>query len=97
MELPRISSLPRHWIFLACLSYAGWTCVILTELFWYWSGMASIGVAYLMLVAPVVMLFLAFRLYKQRNQSEFHFCMFWACAGYILIPLGVLMYGILWL
>lgn len=96
LKLLQQSGLPGIWIFLVCLSYAGWLAVILTELFWYWSGMASLGAAYLMFVAPVVMLYLAFRLHKQKNQSNVHLCMFWASAGYILIPLGLWLSIVLW-
>jgi hypothetical protein len=48
-----------------------------------WSGMATLGLAYLILIAPMVTLALTVRLYKQRNLSSFHFGAFAASAVYI--------------
>jgi hypothetical protein len=79
--------------FILFATYGGWLLVILTSLFLGWSGMATLGVAYLMFIAPVVMLTLTIRLYKQRNLSGFHFSAFVAGAVYILFPIGVLIFG----
>jgi hypothetical protein len=76
--------------FILFASYGGWLLVILTLLFWYWSGMATLGLAYLMFIAPIVTLALAVRLYKQRNMSSFHFGAFVASVLYILFPIGML-------
>jgi hypothetical protein len=76
--------------FILFATYGGWLLVVLTLLFWYWSGMATLGLAYLMFIAPVVMLRLAVRLYKRRNLSWFHFGAFVASAVYTLFPLGVM-------
>lgn len=73
-------------------TYGGWLLVILTSLFWYWSGMATLGLAYLMFIAPVLMLALAVRSYKHRNLSSFHCGAFVASAIYILFPTGVLIF-----
>jgi hypothetical protein len=73
-------------------TYGGWLLVILTALFLGWSGMATIGIAYLMFIAPLVMLALTIRLYKRRNLSGFHLCAFAASAAYILIPIVVLIF-----
>jgi hypothetical protein len=79
--------------FILFATYGGWLLVILTSLFVGWSGMATLGVAYLMFIAPVVMLTLTIRLYKRRNLSGFHFSAFVASAVYILFPIGVLIFG----
>jgi hypothetical protein len=86
----RIPDPPTVPFFILFATYGGWLLVILTLLLWYWSGMATLGLAYLMFIAPIVMLALAVRLYKQRNSSSFHFCAFVASAVYILFPVGVL-------
>jgi hypothetical protein len=79
--------------FILFVTYGGWLLVILTSLFLGWSGMATLGVAYLMFIAPVVMLTLTIRLYKRRNLSGFHLSAFVASAVYILFPIGVLIFG----
>jgi hypothetical protein len=78
--------------FILFATYGGWLIVILTLLFWYWSGMATLGLAYLTFIAPIVMLALAVRLHKRRNLSSFHFGAFVASAVYILFPIGVLIF-----
>ena len=32
----------------------GWLLIVLTDLFWLWSGMASIGMGYLLIMAPII-------------------------------------------
>src|SRR5215470_16933521 len=59
--------------FILFATYGGWLIVMLTSIFWAWSGMATIGFVYLTLVAPPVMFALTIRLYKQRSLSRFHF------------------------
>jgi len=76
--------------FILFATYGGWLLVVLTLLFWYWSGAATLGLAYLMFIAPVVMLALTVQLYKQRNLSSFHFGAFVGSAVHIVFPLGVL-------
>src|SRR5262245_48440923 len=59
--------------FILFATYGGWLIVGLTFLLWYWSGMATLGLAYLVFIAPIVMLALTVLLYKRRNLSPFHF------------------------
>jgi hypothetical protein len=54
--------------------------------------MATLGLAYLIFIAPIMMLAVAIRLYKQRNLSSFHFGAFSASAVYILLPAGVFIF-----
>jgi hypothetical protein len=89
--IPKAPVIP---FFILFATYGGWLLVGLTLLFWYWSGMATLGLAYLTLIAPIVMLALAVRLYKQRNLSTFHFGAFAASAVYILFPISALIYRI---
>ena len=56
--------------------------VVLTSLFWYWSGMASLGAMYLILIAPVIMTLLAIVLFRQRRLSQHHFGSFIASGMY---------------
>jgi hypothetical protein len=75
---------------LVLISYGGWVMVVLTKLFWYWSGAASLSLFYLLFIAPIIMLYLAWRLFRRRNQSSIHTGYFVACAGYILVPVSAL-------
>ena len=66
-------------------TYGGWLMIVLTELFWYWSGMASLGAAYLILIAPIAMTVMAVILYRQRRLSRYHFGAFIASGLYPLV------------
>jgi hypothetical protein len=50
----------------------GWLMILLTGLFWYWSGMASIGALFLAFVSPFVASVFAFVLAGVRSDSAFH-------------------------
>jgi hypothetical protein len=63
-------------------TFGGWLLVVLTALFWKWSGMASIGVFGLALVAPFVTGTLALNLRSRRAYSVFHRAAFAASVGY---------------
>jgi heme O synthase-like polyprenyltransferase len=84
------SGLPGAPLFLALISYGGWLLAVLTWLFWHWSGMASLGLAYLIFVAPILMIGVAWKLYDQRNQSPLHFKLFIVCLCYPILPLTAL-------
>jgi hypothetical protein len=75
--------------FILFATYGGWLLVGLTFLLWYWSVMATLGLAYLILIAPIVMLALAVRLYKRRNLSSFHFGAFATSAAYVPFLIAV--------
>src|SRR5688572_22754831 len=62
--------------------FGGWLLVVLTALFWEWSGMASIGVFALALVAPFVTTALAWSLGPRRALSRFHRSAFAASVTY---------------
>jgi hypothetical protein len=67
IEMPPIFS-----YFVLFAIYGAWLVVILTGLFWMWSGMASLGFAFLFLCAPFPTLALALFLRKRRNLSAYH-------------------------
>jgi len=54
------------------VTYGGLLIVTLTGFFWEWSGAATFGSIYLIFVAPIVMGTIAYRNYKQRQESKFH-------------------------
>jgi hypothetical protein len=71
-------------------TYGGWLLVLLTVSLWYWSGLALLGLIYLMVVAPIVLIGLAVYLRPRRTKSPFHRAAFAASAGYVIIPAAVL-------
>ena len=50
----------------------GWLMILLTALFWYWSGMASIGALFLAFISPFVAAVFVFVLAGVRSDSVFH-------------------------
>ena len=72
-------------LFLLFVCYGGVLLVVLTSLFWNWSGMASLGVFFLVLVAPILLLPVLLSLWKQKNHSFAHRIAFRACAGYYVL------------
>ncbi len=93
MQQSRLQHLPVTSLLFALVAYGGWLLIILTWLFWDWSGMATIGLAYLVFVAPVLMGYVAWRLYGQRKQSQIHLMLFFACAFYPVLPVVILVLG----
>jgi hypothetical protein len=92
MKKRGISAPPNKILFIIFVTYGGWLIVLLTTLFWHWSGAATIGLAYLVFLAPIVMLILTIHMFKQRGVSAFHLGAFIASAVYILIPIGILIF-----
>ena len=72
MRRTHIQAPPFFSYFVLFATFGGWLMVCLTALFWKWSGMASVGIFYLILVAPFVTAGGAFRLRKRRALSSFH-------------------------
>lgn len=59
-------------LFLMFATYGGLLLVLLTEFFWLWSGMASLGTFYLILGAPFVMGVISYFNFKGRHKSVYH-------------------------
>jgi len=72
MERENIQDKPTNELFLIFVNYGGLILVVLTELFWYWSRLASLGVFYLILVAPFVMGIVAYRNWRKKTISKYH-------------------------
>jgi hypothetical protein len=72
------------WVPSSCLT------VLLTAWFWEWSGLAALGMLYLIFIAPALTAWLAWQLRVQRTLSKFHACAFYICVAYTcLIVIGV--------
>jgi hypothetical protein len=76
MRSASIPSPPVVPYFILFATLGGWLLVLLTAYFWQWSGMASLGMIYLIIVAPFLTAVLAWKLRYQRALSVFHRCAF---------------------
>jgi hypothetical protein len=82
MREEEIEDPPTIYLSILFATYGGWVLVVFTIFCWYWSGMASLGLFYLLLIAPLVTLVMTVLLYKKRNQSIFHKSAFLASCAY---------------
>lgn len=72
MRKARIPSPPFVPWFIIFFSVGGWLLIALTVFFWKWSGLASIGFVFLVLVVPWITAGAAWRLRGRRLISSFH-------------------------
>ena len=90
MRRTGVASPPTIAYFLLFFTVGGWLQVLLTAWLWEWSGLASLGVFYLIFIAPFLTAFTAWRLRLQRAVSTFHKCAFLLCGLYsCLIAVGL--------
>ena len=71
--------------FLLFATYGGLLQVVLTALFWYGSGLASLGIFYLLFGASVLMGVIAYRNSKRKKESIYHFWAWRMAILYFLI------------
>ena len=88
MRRYKIPSPPILAWFLLFATFGGWVLVFLTGLFWRWSGMATIGVCYLIFAAPVITALLAWNL-RHRRISIYHRSAFFVSLGYTTLVMIV--------
>jgi hypothetical protein len=72
MRRTHIPSPPFVQYFILFISYGGCLMVLLTALFWEWSGIASLGFFYLVLIAPFVTAGVAVSLRRCYALTVFH-------------------------
>jgi len=92
MRAAQIERPPVIPLFINFVTYGGWVMVALTLLIWHWSGMALIGLLYLVFIGPFLMSGLAVMMYRQRRFSRYHFGLFVSSAIYPCI-IGLLILG----
>jgi len=90
MRRTRVPSPAFVSFFLLFAILGGWLMVFLTGLFWVWSGMASRGTAFLLVVAPFLTAGIAIGLPKRRNLSPFHRSAYVANIAYSCLALPAL-------
>jgi hypothetical protein len=93
MKSASIPSPPLIPYFVLFATVGGLLLILLTSYFWYWSGMASLGIIYLVLVAPFLTAFLAWTLRHQRVLSLFHQCAFIANIAYTCLTLAFVVWA----
>lgn len=77
-------------MFILLLTFGGWLEVLLTAWLWEWSGLASVGVLYLVLIAPVITALMAWQLRPTLMLSAFHKLAFFVSGAYTcVIVVGV--------
>lgn len=92
MRRTHIPSPPLVQYFILFATYGGWLIVFLTALFWEWSGIASLGFFYLVLIAPFVTAGVAFSLRSCYALSVFHRVAYIASlvySGLMVVTLGI--------
>lgn len=85
MKREHIPNPPTVEFFLIFATYGGLLLVLLTSMFWQWSGAASLGVLYLIFGAPFVMGGIAYTKWKSRNISEFHNIAYLSAIAYFIM------------
>ena len=72
MKNESIQDAPTAELFIIFATYGGILLVTLTTIFWKWSGLASLGAFYLIIVAPIVMGLIAYRNRQTKEKSKYH-------------------------
>jgi hypothetical protein len=67
-----VASPPIWAYFILFFTYGGLIQIILTKLFWVWSGLATLGLAYLLFIAPFFLFITAILLFPNRKISRLH-------------------------
>jgi uncharacterized membrane protein len=83
----KISDAPLIPLFILFATYGGLLMIILTSVVFplQWSGAASLGIFYLVLVAPILLGIIAIRFTKKKIISKYHHWVFRASALYFIV------------
>jgi len=92
MKRENVQNRPTIELFIIFATYGGVILVVLTDLFWYWSGMASLGVFYLIFGAPIVMGVIAYRHRHIRTISKYHKWIYILALAYFIVLALFLVY-----
>lgn len=78
---------PNIALFLVFLNYGMFLLLILTALFWYWSGMATLGLLFVLFISPLIMLGIAIYYFNSQKASKYHKAVFYLALMYLPILL----------
>ncbi|KAA9327505.1 hypothetical protein F0P96_16110 [Hymenobacter busanensis] len=91
MQRAHVGDAPILELFVVFATYGGLLLIVLTGLFWQWSGMASLGTFYSILGGPVVLAAAAYRLRRKRDISVYHELTFISSILYPFIAIGLIL------
>jgi len=94
MRSEGVVSPPEIPFFILFFTFGGWLQVLLTAWLWEWSGLASMGMLYLIFIAPVITAVMSWRLRSTLGLSAFHRWAFfvngaYTCAIVIGVPVAI--------
>jgi len=92
MQASGVRQPPYVSLFVLFAAYGGWLMIFLTLRFWYWSGMALLGLMGLVFVAPAVIFAMSIYLFPKRKVSGYHYGAFVASVGYVCFVAALLIY-----
>lgn len=85
MKKENLSKSTKSELFIVFINYGGLLLISLTTLLWQWSGMASIGAAYLIFAAPIAMGIIAYNNKKKKDKSIYYYWIYKASLSYFVI------------
>ncbi|MCD7712893.1 MAG: hypothetical protein LUJ25_09400 [Firmicutes bacterium] len=97
MRKEQVERPPRGALFLLFAIYGCLVMEIFMGFCWYWSGMASLGILFLAIFAPVVCGVIALRYRHNTGLSVYHRAVFRMAVGYLLGEAVVIGVGMVWL
>lgn len=82
-------------LFIAFACYGTLLVLMATHLFWYWSGMASLGLLFQLIIAPILMLWVAVESSRNAGISKYHLWIFRMAWLYfvVLLVLTLILYS----
>lgn len=93
MKSENVPNSPTIQLFFVFETYGVLVMLILTALFWKWSGMASIGFFGLIVFGPIIMGYTAYDNFRKQNLSYYHRYTYWASVSFFVILVLLLVLG----
>lgn len=91
MRREKVANPPEIDFLILFATYGGMLLTILTSFFWIWSGMASLGLFYLIFAAPIILGIIAYRNFKKRKILKYHLWAYRkALLYYVHMPIALL-------
>lgn len=95
MRKEQVALIPRGSIFALFFIYGGVFMEILTGLCWQWSGMSSLGLMFLIFIAPIICTTIAWRQRHNIKLSNYHRIIFRMAVGYLIGIIALFGIGII--
>jgi hypothetical protein len=92
MRKASIQNAPYFQLFSLFFGFGGWLLIFLTLCFWYWSGMATLGFFFLLLILPIVVFGCALSIFENRNSSQYHLFTLYGSFAYLLFTVACWVY-----